>query len=279
MTSTDTWASPRSSRLVSHSGVRHVTAGSAARRADDIFATPTPRIPARHVRITVTLVDYSRRNYKFRQFDVVAGESLRDVVAKARLAWGTGPLVFFRRASNGEAHHAAESRQLTATQEFFAQEVATDSVNAVFYPVYHMLTDTAGRLRFALPPMLASTLADARLLPGVSKLHRSYLEGLDALAATGRKRRLGLVPLPQAVAASGELLCPTVVVHPALRPGDLVNWHRVESAVSGSGLSSVIKCAVVRTYLHSGFAAAEVLELGTDIAHTEVCPIDLERLW
>jgi hypothetical protein len=247
----------------------------------DVFATPLPRVPSRHARVVLTLVDLPRRSYRWRIFDVAVGESVRELANKARVLWGKAELVLFRRHRGGTVSVIGMDRVVSGRHTWWCCECRSGTGDSgellAHQPAYHVVADSAGRLCMALPPAVAQTVRDAKCAPGLTAAHVRYLEGLDVLGvSSGGRRALSLVPLPQLRSvlvtgvAQAALVCAVAVVHPALRPGDVALWHRRNDGV--------LHCHISRTYVVNGLAAVELRELVTDVAHVDVSPVDIERL-
>jgi hypothetical protein len=267
---------PRSSIAVRTPLCLVAPAASIAMEPHEEFATPMARVQTKHVRVNVTLVDLSRRSYRWRLFDVPAGEAVRDVAVKARLLWGTTSLAFFTRRRRGSVKPLVADQMVRGGQNWFCCEVNSRGGDGTAcptgYPVYHLASDSSGRLRLAIPPTVGLMLRDAKCGAGVSRDHRKYLEQLDVLAAADVHGRVVAMPLPLFPPAEGGdhfLQSGIAVIHPALRPGDLVIWHQQAAPQ--------VFCLVTRTYVLNGLAAVEVRDLASDVTFSDVSHVDLQR--
>ena len=264
------------------------TAGSALRlepqdrqlevATGEVYATPIPQAQTKLCRVLITYVCLRRRVYQWRTFEVIEGELARDLAARAAHVWRCNPLALFKRRSNGLCIPIHTTHKVCKAHAWWAVELPSHPHRGLLPAVhgaYHMVADANGRLRLALAPVVASTLSGAKTLPALSVAHRRYLLSLAALTAVSvRGGPVSLTPLPTNMEdledGDFQLLCPVAVVHPVLRPADLVLWHRhAEPQVA----------SVVRTYESNGFALAELELLTSRRREPQVFIVDLERLW
>jgi hypothetical protein len=143
--------------------------------------------------------------------------------------------------------------------------------------VYHVMADANGRLRSAFLPLIAATLDQAKSMVATTVTHRNILLAREVLAVSwtsgsgGTCTRLNAIPMPTLECTEGttRLACDVAVIHPSLRPGDMVRWHLP---------TPPILCTVMAIGLRDGLIAVTVKPCDSARSARIALAVDLERV-